>query len=59
MHRIFFVSALCLLLPLAGCSKHSQNDFTAEILPSPSAAPPILSVHIAETGSVVSMDAET
>lgn len=59
MRRIFFVSALCLLLPLAGCSKHSQKDFTAEILPSPSAAPPILSVHIAETGSVVSMDAET
>ena len=59
MRRIFFVSALCLLLPLAGCSKHSQKDFTAEILPSPSAAPPILSVHITETGSVVSMDAET
>ena len=59
MRRIFFVSALCLLLPLAGCSTHSQNDFTADILPSPSAAPPILSVHIAETGSVVSMDAET
>lgn len=59
MRRVLFVSALCLLLPLAGCSKHSQNDFTADILPSPSAAPPILSVHIAETGCVVIMDAET
>lgn len=50
---------LLMLLTLTGCGRAPQRNFTAEALPSPSAEPPMLSVHIVDTGAVVTMDIES
>ena len=46
-------------LILTSCTAPAPKDFTAEVLPSPSAQPPILNVHIVDSGTVASMDIET
>lgn len=58
--RLFFTLALLmtLLLP-AGCSSPSPKDFSVQILPSPSAEPPLLAVHLVDENAVVRMDFET
>lgn len=55
--RLFFL--LAMLLILSACQPRSQRDFTTDVLPSPSAEPPQLNVHVAETSTLVSMDIET
>lgn len=59
MRAFCLLTSLLLLFSLTGCSKPSAKPFTAEVLPSPSAEPPVLSVHIASENAVVSMDVET
>ena len=59
MRHFRLFSILLMLLILTGCGRSAQKDFTAEALPSPSAEPPMLSVHIVDTGAVVTMDLET
>ena len=51
--RLFFTLALLmtLLLP-AGCSSPSPKDFSVQILPSPSAEPPLLSVPLVDETSI-------
>ena len=50
---------LLLLMLLSSCHAPAPKAFTAEVLPSPSAQPPILNVHVVDDGAVVSMDVET
>ena len=50
---------LLLLLPLASCQRVRENSFQAEIFPSPSAQPPVLTVHITATDTLETMDIET
>ena len=58
--RIFHLFATLLtLLALSGCASPAPTDFAVEVLPSSSAEPPVLSVHIVDTAAVVSTDAET
>ena len=58
MRRIRSLSlALCLLL--TGCSAPAPKDFSTEVLPVPSAEPPLLNVHVVDQDAVVSMDVET
>lgn len=59
MRRKHLFPLLLTLLCLTGCVKSAPKDFTAEVLPSPSAEPPILNVHIVDENTVVSMDIET
>ena len=59
MRRKHLLPLLLTLLCLTGCVKSAPKDFTIEILPSPSAEPPILNVHITDESAVVSMDIET
>lgn len=59
MHRFRPLSILLMLLLLTGCRAAAPKDFTAEVLPSPSAEPPILNVHIVSSDAIVSMDIET
>ena len=59
MRRKHLLPLLLTLLCLTGCVKSAPKDFTAEVLPSPSAEPPILNVHIVDENTVVSMDIET
>lgn len=59
MRRKHLLPLLLTFLCLTGCVKSAPKDFTAEVLPSPSAEPPILNVHIIDQNAVVSMDIET
>lgn len=59
MHTFRPIFTLILLLTLTGCQGPSPKDFTAEILPSPSIQPPLLSVHIVGENAVARMDIET
>lgn len=59
MHTFRPILTLILLLTLTGCQGPSPKDFTAEILPSPSIQPPLLSVHIVGENAVARMDIET
>lgn len=59
MRRKCLFPLLLMLLCLTGCVKSAPKEFTAEVLPSPSAEPPVLNVHIVEQNAVVSMDIET
>ena len=59
MRRKHLLPLLLTLLCLNGCVKSAPKDFAAEVLPSPSAEPPILNVHIVDQNAVVSMDIET
>ncbi len=52
------VSPLLAVLLITGCSTPSPKDLQAEVLPIPSAAPPILDVHIADENTLCRMDAE-
>ena len=59
MRPIRRLAALAAALLLTGCTPAVPKDFAAEVLPSPSAQPPLLNVHIVETGVLASMDVET
>ena len=59
MRRKHLLPLLLTLLCLTGCVKSAPKDFAAEVLPSPSAEPPILNVHIIDQNAVVCMDIET
>lgn len=59
MRRFRLLPLLMLLLSLTACQSHAPKDFTAKPLPSASAEPPVLNVHIASDSAVVSMDIET
>lgn len=59
MRFIRLTITLLLLFPLTSCHPHSPKDFSANVLPSPSAEPPLLSVHIVEENAVAHMDIET
>ena len=58
MRILRLIFTLLLLLPLTGCQPSAPKDFAAEVLPSPSAEPPLLSVHIVEENAVARMDIE-
>ena len=58
--RLFFTLALLTtLLFSSGCNSAAPKDFTAQVLPSPSAEPPLLAVHLVDENAVVRMDFET
>lgn len=57
MRPIRLLPLLTVLL-LTGCTR-VPKDFAAEVLPSPSAEPPVLRVCLHEQGALVSMDIET
>lgn len=58
--RLFRLFPPLLLLSLfLGCSAPPPKDFTAEVLPSPTAGAPLLAVHLTEENAVVHMDFET
>ncbi len=50
---------LLILVMLTSCAKPRQEDFSAQVLPSPSVRPPLLNVHVAASSAVVTMDIET
>lgn len=54
--RLFFLLLMPLLL--TNCTVQSK-DLAVEVLPSPSAEPPVLRVHLTEQNTVVQMDIET
>jgi len=45
------LALLLTLLPLGSCSTFRQKDFSAQVLPSPSAEPPLLNVHVEDSGA--------
>ena len=59
MRPIRLILALLPLFLLIRCTKPIPKDFSAEVLPSPSAEPPLLAVHIVNQNAVVQMDIET
>ena len=59
MRRLRPSFLLLALLLLTSCRAAPPKNFTVEVLPSPSAEPPILNVHIVDDSTVVSMDIET
>ncbi len=59
MRHFALLALLLTLLPLTSCSLFRQKDFTAEVLPSPSAEPPTLNVHVVDSDAVVTMDIES
>lgn len=59
MRIIRTLSILLSLALLTSCATRAPKDFAAEILPSPSAEPPLLSVHIVAENAVARMDIET
>lgn len=59
MRYLTLICAFFLTLFLTSCSMRFPNDFVAEVLPSPSAKPPLLAVHIIDENAVVHMDIET
>jgi stage II sporulation protein D len=59
MRFIRLAVTLLFLFPLTSCRTRAPKDFTAEVLPSPSAEPPMLTVHIVEENAVAHMDIET
>lgn len=58
MRRIRLLFLLPLLLTLSGCCASGPKDFTAEVLPSPSAEPPLLRVYVTAAEEVVPMEIE-
>ena len=59
MRRLRPSFLLLALLLLTSCRAAPPKNFAVEVLPSPSAEPPILNVHIVDDSTVVSMDIET
>ena len=59
MRRVRLVFLLLLPLLLSGCKTSAPKDFSAEVLPPPSAEAPLLAVHIVDENAVVQMDIET
>lgn len=59
MRRARFIPLLLTLFLLASCTPASQQHFTLEVLPVPSAQPPALNVYITASDKLVHMDIET
>lgn len=59
MRHLRLFPLLMMLLLLTSCRTPAPKDFTVEVLPLPSAQPPVLSVHIVGENAVVRMDIET
>lgn len=59
MRRFHPIPLLLILLLLTGCHTPDPKDFAAEVLPSPTAEAPLLSVHLVDENAVVRMDIET
>lgn len=59
MRRTRLLSLLAALLLLPGCTSATPGEFTAEVLPQPSASPPALTVYNTRTDTLVTMDIET
>jgi len=59
MRRNILIPLLLTLMFLTGCAAPAPKEFAAEVLPAPSAEPPLLNVHIVAQDAVVSMDIET
>ncbi len=59
MRRIIIVLLLLLLFLLVLYSPALPKEFAAEVLPSPSAEPPLLQVYLTAEDAVASMDIET
>ena len=59
MRRRRVLIPLLLSLLLTGCTPATPEEFSALVLPSSSAEPPLLSVHLTDANAVVSMDIET
>ena len=59
MRRFVLAAALPLLLVLTACRAASPKAFRGELLPSPSAEPPLLNVYIVDSNTIISMDFET
>lgn len=59
MRRFLPVLLLPPLLLLISCARSAPKDFAADVPPSPSAEPPLITVHIVEDHAVVQMDIET
>lgn len=57
--RSFRPLPLLLALLLTGCSAPAPKEFTAEVLPAPSAEPPLLNVYVVAQDAMASMDVET
>ena len=58
MRHVRLFSLLLMLPLLTGCQPLSPKDLTAEVLPSPTAEAPLLSVHLVDENAVVRMDIE-
>lgn len=59
MRHLRLFPLLMMLLLLTSCRTPAPKDFTVEVLPLPSAQPPVLSVHIVGENAVARMDIET
>ena len=59
MRIIRLLSLLMTSYLLTGCHSFAPKDFAAQVLPSPSAEPPLLNVHIVEENVIARMDIET
>lgn len=59
MRRLRLFPLLMMLLLLTSCRTPAPKAFTVEVLPLPSAQPPVLSVHIVGENAVARMDIET
>lgn len=59
MRRLRLFPLLMMLLLLTSCRTPAPKNFTVEVLPLPSAQPPVLSVHIVGENAVARMDIET
>ena len=59
MRHLALILIAAIIASLTGCAKPDPKDFTAEVLPSPSAEPSLLAVHITEENTVAQMDIET
>ena len=59
MYHFFKLFILPLMLLTTACSASAPKVFSIELLPSPAVSPPTISVHIAQSNTVVAMDIET
>ena len=59
MHHFRLFPLLLAMSALTSCAAPAPKDFTAEILPSPAAEPPLLAVHLVDENAVVRMNFET
>jgi len=59
MRRFRFLFLTLSFLLLTSCTSSTPKDFSASVLPFPSAEPPLLAVHVVSENAVIPMDIET